>query len=358
MAGAPGTGANHNTGLRALASSYRTRLFMATILVVAVALGLVLASLPRLLEGFFLDQERANLQTRAESVATLISDELATNISSGGARPIVLPTGEVGGSTAWSLGDASSGKVAELTGEIARAGAHTLVESLAGIDDATPGTAEREGRPHDGGQADALEGPFRGRPALDLCDALDDDRRCVWLADGVEQVTEALAILGHLDGLDGRAQQACAGPLEHAGARHLHGQVEASLAPKAGQDAIGSLELQDALDRGHRQRLEVDRVCHPGVGHDGGGVVVEQDGPDAFLSQRSAGLRPGVVELGCLADDHRARADDEDGPRPLAHGSVAGPWARTWPRNRSKTSAASSGPGDPSGWYCTVSMGS
>ncbi|MFO7533744.1 MAG: HAMP domain-containing sensor histidine kinase [Candidatus Limnocylindrales bacterium] len=121
MAGAPGTAPENGTGVRALASSYRTRLFVATILVVAVALGLVLASLPRLLEGFFLDQEQANLQTRAESVATLIADELATNVSSGGARPIILPTGDVGGSAAWALGDAGAGKVAELTGEIARA---------------------------------------------------------------------------------------------------------------------------------------------------------------------------------------------------------------------------------------------
>ncbi len=94
---------------------------MATILVVAVVLGLVLVSLPRLLEGFFLDQERANLPTRAESMATLIADELSTNVSSGGERPIILPTGEVGGSTAWALGDADSGKVKELTGDIARA---------------------------------------------------------------------------------------------------------------------------------------------------------------------------------------------------------------------------------------------
>ncbi len=121
MSGAARNAPDYNTGLRAVASSYRTRLFVATILVVAVALGLVLVSLPRLLEGFFLDQERANLETRAESMATLIADELATNVSSGGARPIILPTGEVGGSTEWALGDANHGTVMELTGDIARA---------------------------------------------------------------------------------------------------------------------------------------------------------------------------------------------------------------------------------------------
>ena len=64
---------------------------MAILLVVAVVLGLVLISLPRLLEGFFLDQEQANLETRAESMATLLADELVRPSSAGGARPIILP---------------------------------------------------------------------------------------------------------------------------------------------------------------------------------------------------------------------------------------------------------------------------
>ena len=119
MAGAPGALPRASTGLRAIASSYRTRLFLAIVLVVAVALGLVLVSLPRLLEGFFLDQEQANLRTRADAVATLLADELSV-VAAGGARPILLPT-EPGISTTLSLGTADSGKVHELTDEIARA---------------------------------------------------------------------------------------------------------------------------------------------------------------------------------------------------------------------------------------------
>ena len=133
MAGAPESAPDTGGGLRTLASSYRTRLFVATILVVAVALGLVLVSLPRLLEGFFLDQERANLATRAESMATLIADELSTNVSSGGERPIILPGDQVGGSTQWELGDTGSGSVRELTEDIARADARVeLVPAEAG----------------------------------------------------------------------------------------------------------------------------------------------------------------------------------------------------------------------------------
>src|SRR3990172_1864892 len=119
MAGAPGALPQAATGWRAVATSYRTRLFLAIIFVVAVAMGLVLVSLPRLLEGFFLDQEQANLRTRAGAVATLLADELAV-VSGAGPRPILLPN-EPGISTTIALGNAESGKVKELTDEIARA---------------------------------------------------------------------------------------------------------------------------------------------------------------------------------------------------------------------------------------------
>jgi signal transduction histidine kinase len=119
MAATPDPGGQVVTGWRALATSYRTRLFLAIVFVVAVALGLVLLSLPRLLEGFFLDQEQANLRTRADAVAALLADELSV-VSGGGARPILLPD-EPGISTTLALGTSESGKVRELTTEIARA---------------------------------------------------------------------------------------------------------------------------------------------------------------------------------------------------------------------------------------------
>jgi signal transduction histidine kinase len=119
MAATPDAGPSGAVGWRALASSYRTRLFLAIIFVVAVALGLVLVSLPRLLEGFFLDQEQANLRTRADAVAALLADELSV-VSGAGARPILLAD-EPGISTTQALGSSESGKVRELTEEIARA---------------------------------------------------------------------------------------------------------------------------------------------------------------------------------------------------------------------------------------------
>jgi two-component system sensor histidine kinase MtrB len=130
MAATPDPAPQRVAGWRALASSYRTRLFLAIVFVVAVALGLVLVSLPRLLEGFFLDQEQANLRTRADAVAALLADELSV-VSGGGARPILLP-GEPGISTLLALGSSEGGKVRELTEEIARADVAVTLAAEAG----------------------------------------------------------------------------------------------------------------------------------------------------------------------------------------------------------------------------------
>ena len=54
--------------------------------------------------------------------------------------------------------------------------------------------------------------------------------------------------------------------------------------------------------------LDVDLVGHGLVGHDGGGVGVDEHDLQAFLAQRAAGLRARVVKFGRLADDDRAGA--------------------------------------------------
>jgi signal transduction histidine kinase len=134
MAGTPGPLTQAGAGWLGLITSYRARLFLAIILVVAVALGLVLVSLPRLLEGFFLDQEQANLRTRADAVATLLADELAI-VSGAGSRPILLPD-EPGISTTLALGSPEDGKVRELTDEIARADVTVTLAEAVGADPA------------------------------------------------------------------------------------------------------------------------------------------------------------------------------------------------------------------------------
>ena len=96
--------------------------------------------------------------------------------------------------------------------------------------------------------------------------------------------------------------------LEDAGLGQGRREVERGLAAEAGQQALGLLLRDDRLDGLDGERLEVDDVGHLRVGHDRGRVRVDEDRPDALGAQRAAGLRPGVVELGRLADDDRPGA--------------------------------------------------
>ena len=92
--------------------------------------------------------------------------------------------------------------------------------------------------------------------------------------------------------------------------------------PSVGSRASGRLRLDDLLQHGHGDRLDVGGVRHLGVSHDGGGIGVHQDDPEALFPQRLAGLGARVVELARLADDDRPGPDDENrvDVRPLRHG--------------------------------------
>ena len=147
--------------------------------------------------------------------------------------------------------------------------------------------------------------------------------------------------------------------LEDAGIGHGGDEVERGLAAEPGEQALGLLLRDDGLDGLDGQRLEVDDVGDRGVGHDRRRVRVDQDRPDTLGAKRAAGLRTGVVELGGLADHDGPGAQDQHRGglrcRALNASRLARPPAAA--TNRSKTASASSGPGAPSGWYWTVSIG-
>ena len=70
---------------------------------------------------------------------------------------------------------------------------------------------------------------------------LDDPRRRVRLPEPVEQVAERLAVLGHPDRLERRAEEADRMPVEHARLGHGGRQVERGLAAEAGEQPVGLL---------------------------------------------------------------------------------------------------------------------
>ena len=131
-------------------------------------------------------------------------------------------------------------------------------------------------------------------------------------ADLPHRVAEQQPVLGHLDRVDRRANQLDVVLLEHAALVQRHRQVERRLAADGRQHRVRPLLGDDRLDHLRRQRLDVGAIGHLRVGHDRGRVAVDQHHLEPFGAQRLARLRARVVELARLADDDRARADDED----------------------------------------------
>ena len=132
------------------------------------------------------------------------------------------------------------------------------------------------------------------------------------------RLAEPLAVLGLVDRVGGGADHLDVVLFEHAHLAQGERAIERRLAAhgrqkrEAARDRVALLG-DDLLDDLGRDRLDIGPVRHVGIGHDGGGIGIDEDDPVAFRAQRLAGLRPRIIELARLADDDRARADDEDG---------------------------------------------
>ena len=180
-----------------------------------------------------------------------------------------------------------------------------LVQLLLVLADAAAGAAHGEGRAHDDRVADLVG---EGQGVLQGVDHLAGDAGLAQLLHGV---LEELSVLGPVDGLGAAAQQPHAGLFQIAAAGQLHGQVQAGLAAQVGQDGVRLLPLDDPLHHPGHQRLHIHPVGDVRVGHDGGGVGVDQHHLDALALEGAAGLGAGVVELGRLTDDDGAGADHQ-----------------------------------------------
>ncbi|MNV06527.1 hypothetical protein D3C71_969090 [compost metagenome] len=184
---------------------------------------------------------------------------------------------------------------------------HDLVELLDVVGDAAAGAGQGEAGADDGGQAD------EGQGVVGFFNVVDGARAGAFQTQLVHGVAELLTVLGLVDDLGLGADHLDA--VLGQGARGVQGQgrVQRGLAAHGRQQGVGALLGDDLLDDVRGDRLDIGGVGHLRVGHDGGGVRVDQDDPVALGLQRLAGLNPGIVELTRLADDDRAGADDQDG---------------------------------------------
>ncbi len=169
-------------------------------------------------------------------------------------------------------------------------------------------SAQREGGPDDRGQRDVAVGETR----LRIGDRGDDLRPRHPQPGLLHRPAEGLSILGAVDRLVVGADQLDAEALQRAVVVQRLGEVESGLPAERRQQRVRALALDHPGDRAREQWLDVGPVGELRVGHDRRRVRVDQHDLVALLQQHLAGLHPGVVELGRLADHDRPRPDQED----------------------------------------------
>jgi hypothetical protein len=131
-------------------------------------------------------------------------------------------------------------------------------------------------------------------------------------ADLAHRVLEQLAILGHFDCRDRRADQLDAVLLERAILCEIDCEIQRGLAADGRQQRVRPLPRDDRREHFRRQRLDVRARGQLRVGHDRRRVAVDEDHVQPLGAQRLARLCSRVVELARLADDDRTGADDEN----------------------------------------------
>jgi len=90
------------------------------------------------------------------------------------------------------------------------------------------------------------------------------------------------------------------------------GYVEGGLPAQGCQKSVGPLLLDDFGDELRGDGLDVGDIGQLRIRHDGRRIGVDENDSEPLRFQGSHGLRAGIVELTGLADDNRARPDDED----------------------------------------------
>ena len=170
-------------------------------------------------------------------------------------------------------------------------------------DDTAAGTAEGKGRTDDDRITDLSREFERGIHIVDDCGG--NDR----LADLQHGILEHLAVLRLVDGVGSCAQQLDAVLFQKAFLGELHGERQTCLTAQRGQQAVGTLLADDALDGFERQRLDVDLVRHGVVGHDRRRVGVDQNDLQSLLLEGAARLCACIVKFSSLSDNDRTGAD-------------------------------------------------
>ena len=179
-------------------------------------------------------------------------------------------------------------------------------EFLRVVRDPAAGSAHRVRRTHDAGVAEFFDDRFR------FFHRVRDFAASGFDAEFRHRVFELEAVFAAFDGVELNADDANAVFFEDARFFEFHRQVQRRLTAEVRKERVRTFLLDNSFDRRHRQRLDIRRVGHHGVGHNRRRVGVDQHDLITEFPQGLARLRSGVVELARLTDDDGAGTDNED----------------------------------------------
>ena len=224
-----------------------------------------------------------------------------------------------------------------------------VIQLIHVVGDAATGTTQGIGRTHDQGEPHLL-GEFLSRIHTFHNGALGNG-----LMEFFHGFLEQFPVFRLHDAGDLGAQELDIVFLQDAFFIQFDGQVQADLPAQGGQQGIRPFLGDDSFQEFHIQGLHIDPVSNVHIGHDGGRVGVHQHHFQPLFLQGAAGLGTAVVEFRSLTDDDRAGTNDHD----FLYIFLL--WHNQCPpiilMNRSNRYPLPLGPGDASGWYCTVKVG-
>ncbi len=172
------------------------------------------------------------------------------------------------------------------------------------VRDAAAGTAKRIGRTEHDRVADLL-GELHA-----VLNIFDDLRGSDRLADLLHRLLEHKAVLRLLDREGRRSEELYMMALKESGFCKLHAEIKTRLAAHVGKQTVRLLLLDDLLKNLRGQRFDINLIRDILVRHDCRRIRVHETDLTALFLERAAGLCAGIVELSCLPDDDRPRADD------------------------------------------------
>ena len=99
---------------------------------------------------------------------------------------------------------------------------------------------------------------------------------------------------------------------EYSMLNQVHGRIQPGLTSKGRQQGVGTFDLNDFGDVLPRDRFNICPIRHFRIGHDRRGIRVHEDDLVTLFAKSFTRLSTGIIEFTGLADDNRARTNNQN----------------------------------------------